>query len=454
LWSLIIDCISLYQVLVKFNNLIFKYFKINIHKYPTLSSLAFAIFRTHFLKADTIPQLLGKVASDIREGYTGGAVDVYIPFNEENTNIYCYDVNSLYPSVMQNFEMPVGKPTLFYGDIRKVDPKAFGFFYCKIKTPDNLMHPILQTHVKTEAGERTIAPLGRWEDMILSAEMDNAIKFGYKFNILWGYTFEKGYIFSDYVDFLYNFRLNYPKSNPLNYIAKILLNSLYGRFGMDDNFTEVNIIHKDYFPDFENKFFDNIISKTKLDDYFLVEIKNPENLNEDQDSTHNINVSIAAAITAYTRIHMSQFKNNPKINLYYTDTDSAYTDSELDDDLISSTVLGKLKLENISDKAIFLAPKVYCLNTENNGLIYKVKGLKHEIELTMNDFENLLYKDVFLEKSQTKWFKNIEKGHISVLEQIYTLKVTDNKRELIYDKNNKLINTKPYIINNKKDISS
>ena len=151
---------------------------------------------------------------------------------------------------------------------------------------------------------------------------------------------------------------------------------------------------------------------------------------------------------------MSQFKNNPKINLYYTDTDSAYTDSELDDDLISSTVLGKLKLENISDKAIFLAPKVYCLNTENNGLIYKVKGLKHEIELTMNDFENLLYKDVFLEKSQTKWFKNIEKGHISVLEQIYTLKVTDNKRELIYDKNNKLINTKPYIINNKKDISS
>jgi len=45
------------------------------------------------------------------------------------------------------------------------------------------------------------------------------------------------------------------------------LNSLYGRFGMDDNFTSVNIIHKDYYPDFENKFVDKIADKIKLDDY-------------------------------------------------------------------------------------------------------------------------------------------------------------------------------------------
>jgi hypothetical protein len=46
-----IDCIALYQILNKFNQLIFDHFKINIVKYPTLSSLAFAIFRTHFLVA-------------------------------------------------------------------------------------------------------------------------------------------------------------------------------------------------------------------------------------------------------------------------------------------------------------------------------------------------------------------------------------------------------------------
>jgi hypothetical protein len=35
---------------------------------------------------------------------------------------------------------------------------------------------------------------------------------------------------------------------------------------------------------------------------------------------------------------------------------------------------------------------------------------------------------------------------------LYTLKVTDNKRKLIYE-NYKLINTTPYIVNNKKIIN-
>lgn len=117
-------------------------------------------------------------------GYTGGATDMYIPTNNSNELIYCYDVNSLYPSVMKNCPMPVGKPTYFEGDIRKTDPDAFGFFYCNIITPKNLEHPILQTHVKTKSGIRTVAALGQYKDMIFSAEMDNAIKFGYKFEIL------------------------------------------------------------------------------------------------------------------------------------------------------------------------------------------------------------------------------------------------------------------------------
>jgi hypothetical protein len=56
------------------------------------------------------------------------------------------------------------------------------------------------------------------------------------------------------VNTLYKLRSDYPTSNPLNYIAKLLMNSLYGRFGMDDNFANINVIHKDYYSDFENKF--------------------------------------------------------------------------------------------------------------------------------------------------------------------------------------------------------
>jgi hypothetical protein len=227
-----IDCISLYQIISKFNDLIFKLFKISIHKYPTISSLAFAIFRSNFLTSNTIPQISGQVAKDIRKSFTGGACDMYIPSIKGNNKIYAYDVNSLYPFIMKNYDMPIGKPTLFEGNIRAIDPNAFGFFFCNIIAPEGLNEPILQTHVKTSGGLRTIAPLGQWSDMIFSAEMDNAIRLGYKFEILWGYTFDKGNIFKDFVENLYNLRLQYPKTDPLNYLAKIILNSVFGKFAM------------------------------------------------------------------------------------------------------------------------------------------------------------------------------------------------------------------------------
>lgn len=44
------DCISLYQVIIKFNELIFNKYSINIHNYPTLPSLTFAIYRLSLFK--------------------------------------------------------------------------------------------------------------------------------------------------------------------------------------------------------------------------------------------------------------------------------------------------------------------------------------------------------------------------------------------------------------------
>lgn len=44
--------------------------------------------------------------------------------------------------------------------------------------------------------------------------------------------------------------------------------------------------------------------------------------------------------------------------------------------------------------------------------------------------------------------KKLDFGHIELLEQMYTLQVTENKRKLIYGNNNKLIATKVYKIDN------
>lgn len=156
---------------------------------------------------ENIPQLSGKIANDIRQGYTGGAVDVYIPKPLKGVKIKGLDVNALYPKQMLDELMPIGSPVYFEGNIRTIDPNAFGFFFCKIIAPDKIKHPIIQTPVKINNMVRTIAPICQWSDMLFSMEMDNAMKYGYKFDILWGYTFEKSNIFKDYVDFLYNLRL-------------------------------------------------------------------------------------------------------------------------------------------------------------------------------------------------------------------------------------------------------
>jgi len=451
-----IDCISLFRIIFKFNELIFERFQINIHKYSTLSALAFVIYRSSFMTNNEIPQLSGQVAKDIRLSYTGGAVDMYIPENLEGEEVFAYDVNALYPSQMKELDMPVGVPILFEGDIRNIDPNAFGFFYCKIKAPKELEHPIIQTHIKVNNVTSTIAPLGQWEDIIFSAEMDNAMKFGYEFEILWGYIFERKNIFKDYVDTLYQLRSQYPRSHPLNYIAKLLMNSLYGKFGMNDSFPIIEILTKKEFNKFIDDFNGEINNYVELDDKFMVIYRNPQaNVNTMLDGnkeSHNVSIPIASAITAYARIHMSQFKNNQDFKLYYSDTDSVYINKPLLDHLVDNKTLGKMKLENIITKAIFLAPKMYYLETENNKTIYKVKGLSHDIELTRNDFENLLFKESTLEKIQTKWRKFLNKGHIEVIDQMYTLKVTENKRKLIYDENGKLVGTLPFKIDKSKTI--
>jgi len=152
-----LDCKILYQIIEKFNYYIFDLFNLNIHNYPTLPSLAFAIYRSKYLKDFKIPLITGQIFNDIRKSYTGGSTDMYIPHGK---NIYAYDVNSLYPYVMKECPVPIGNITYFEGDISKIDNNPYGFFEVEITAPNNLNIPILQTKINTGHGTRTISPLG------------------------------------------------------------------------------------------------------------------------------------------------------------------------------------------------------------------------------------------------------------------------------------------------------
>jgi len=456
-----LDCFCLYEILVKFNENVFNKFQINIHSSLTAPALSMRIFKTHFMPENTIYQLLGKIEKDIRESYTGGAVDVYKPHNKIGSyfsktfrKLYYYDVNSLYPTVMAQGEMPIGLPTIFEGDIRKIDSNAYGFFYCKITTPAYLEHPILQRIIKTSEGTRTIAGLGSWTGWISSIEMDAVIKLGYTFEIIKGYQFEKGNLFNEYINRMYNLRLEYPKGHPMNLIAKLMMNSLYGKFGMKNELTVVDIFKINDESDktaFEKliDLWGNSIHDWVISDNYVIVIRD-KTLDIKTESEPviyhgtDINIAIASAITSYARGYMSFFKNNSLFNLYYSDTDSIVIDRPLSDSMVGNA-LGQLKLEFLIEKAVFLAPKVYALITDSGEEIVKVKGLKHDVisKLHFSDLEALLIQDSTREFNQEKWFKSVIKGEISTSNEIYTLKVTSNKREQIYI-DGIYTNTKPF----------
>ena len=367
----ILDCKCLHDVLIKFNELIFNYFKVNINSSLTLPSLAMRIYKSQFMPENTIYQLLGKVEQNIRNCYTGGAVDVYIPHNRINafarsirgffTKLFVYDVNSLYPFIMAETPMPVGKPIAFKGDITKIDPNAFGYFYCKITSPDYLEHPILQRRIKTSEGLRTIAGLGSWTGWIFSTEMFNAMKYGYTFEILEGYEFERGNVFKEYVQKMYNLRLEFEKGHAMNLIAKLLMNSIYGKLGMKMDVTRVDIFDISdelKIQEFKEKlevFKESILDYIKLDQHIVIVRDSIVDLryNEGEDMYFglDVNIALASAITAGARVHMSIFKNNPDFKLYYSDTDSGVFGRALPTEYVG-TRLGQFKLEHVIDRAV------------------------------------------------------------------------------------------------------
>jgi hypothetical protein len=446
-----LDCFVLYQIIDKFSDNIFKLFRIDILKYTTLSSLAFAIYRTNFLKDAKIPLIHGEIYNFIKRSYTGGSVDVYTPFNESDEKVFRYDVNSLYPYAMKSFPMPTGNPVYFEGDILKTSDytnKPYGIFEVDIIAPPagtNIKYPLLQTRIKTPNGFRTIAPTGNWSGVYFSDELYNAAKYGYTFTVKRGYLFEKADIFSEYVDFMYDLKKNSQRGTPNFTISKLLMNSLYGRLGMDPIAEQHIILSNDKAIKLYPK-----IDVNELISFFKLPITDSyDDSYEDIANIKNTSVVISSVVTASARIHMSIFKTDPNLKIFYTDTDSIDVNKVLDPRFIGNE-LGLMKLEHTFDEAIFLAPKMYGGKTPNYEYV-RVKGLKNPIEF--DKLRPLLTKGSNLEIQQEKWYSDVSNGLFHIKDEIYTLMVTDNKRELLYNENNIFYDTQPLILENGKPIN-
>jgi hypothetical protein len=85
----------------------------------------------------------------------------------------------------------------------------------------------------------------------------------------------------------------------MNFIAKILLNSLYGRFGMDDNFNNAKVLHKNLATKYELAHLDELIEIIELENHKIIFTKT---IDENNEKEHNVSIAVAAAISSYSRI--------------------------------------------------------------------------------------------------------------------------------------------------------
>lgn len=437
-----LDCISLQAVVREFAKQIFELCKLDINKVCTLPSLSFKDYRCNHMPENVVINITDNDSiTFLKESFKGGYCDVFLPSGK---NIRSYDVISQYPSVMHKRPMPVKSMTRVIGDPHLFMENPFGFFRVNVTAPD-LHIPILPHRVKVGGSVRTIYPTGTWSGTYFSEEIKNAMKYGYKFEILEAILFESEVIFESCMEQKFNIKKSYEKDSPMYFISKLLMNSLYGRFGMDGS-NEINVI-------VSQKESEEIFLKYKNVDCIVLPSKNVLVSYQDDTKKNNYNASIAisSAVTAYARIDMSEILVRYPYNIYAIDTDGVKMDVDLDPKYLSDTELGKMKHEYTAIKGIFIAPKVYGVllkNPDTNDIteIVKVKGLKSHVPF--EDLEKLLNKDHFQEYTHEKFYKELSLSTIIIKDVSYKLKVSSHKRVLVFNKNNKFTGTLPHKLDN------
>lgn len=304
---------------------------------------------------------------DIRPAYLGGRVEVFKPVfrsNSRHTYLYCYDVNSLYPTVMRENHYP----NAFSHCTDYWEPKKIGFYRAKVCVPEMYLPPL----GIVRAG-KYIFPTGEFEGYWTIAELNYAKSLGVKIEPKEGWIFgDGGYIFKDFVDELYKIK---EKSSPqsVDYVmSKLLMNSCYGRFGIKSD--RQNIVFDDG---------SNGLCPLEDDTWLRVGKNKYRLMLKDVKLDTFSNVAIASYVTSYARIMMHSIMMKTRDEIYYTDTDSMFTTKKFP----TGTGLGKLKLEYKVKSACFLLPKTYIAGDK---VVMKGFDRKKIKEFTFEDFMDCL----------------------------------------------------------------
>lgn len=441
------DSISLLKALLKAQKIYIDRHEVDIASIWSTSTLSLKIFRQNFLDID-IPILTNKLDEIIRLSYIGGSTDYFYKYGE---NLKHYDVNSLYPKAMCN-PMPLKFLGESNGDSVRLED-VFGFAEARITTPKDIPIPLLPFKVENE----TLHPLGSWISVYFTEELKTIVKYGYKVELIKVYNFSKSNIFNNYIKFFYEIKKN--SIGPLRFIAKMHLNQLYGYFGRRKTLIETRNVYNEelikYYGNYTvfseikiNENITTILTSSNLDFNLINEIKDYTNLNLTS-SFRNVksNVAIASAVTSYARIEMMELKMlliKLGIKLYYTDTDSIFTDKEIPNYLIGKE-LGQLKDElngKVIKKGYFLGIKKYGYVDSDNNIHSIFSGVERNC-LNWNEIEQIANGFTVIKHVPLKFFKSFTSLNITIKNSLMT--------SIIFNPRKKVNNNfyKPMRINNK-----
>lgn len=345
----------------------------------TAAGQAFNAFKHHYMEQKPLILNDGQVSALERAAYYGGKVEV---FNraEQRQHITCLDVNSMYPYVMRFNEFPYEKHLkarrASLEQIREVmaDYDVVALCYLDVQNP---VYP-------RRIDSILCFPTGQFWSTLTTPEIRHAMAAGELLEVGHYVSYKRAPLFQDFVRDLYALRRGYENEGNKAFATacKLLLNSLYGKFGQRGrrwvicsagfDHTEAEFIfdcQHNGFPLAHRERFGRVLHEVR-----------------DEEAFDSLPV-VAAHVTAYARLRLSELIDKAgREHVYYCDTDSIFVDdvglsavrAEMD-----STALGALKIEGEAEYAWFQAPKFYQF-----GQKHKRKGVRASArELAADTFE-------------------------------------------------------------------
>jgi DNA polymerase type B, organellar and viral len=381
------------------------------------SSVAEQIFKKCFPSSYNRISSLSHEADDfIRKGYIGGRNEVYTPIVDGPS--YYYDINSLYPFIMQTKALPIGKPVKreasYFTESRGFRlEKFFGYLEVSVEAPSHTSTPpsegeLFRRNVpilpfKFNRGNENIPyydvkeskliipnfsnliyPVGVFSGVYFSEELKYAVSHGYKIiSFKGGYEFSKlAVVFDGFVKLIYEKRRG-AATVIENLFWKEILNTLFGRYGL--KMTQIvklfdeEKINRDSREDKDYDITKDTICIDPLSDSVLPSTAYEREIRK--------SVAISAAITSYARIYMHNILVTNNITPLYWDTDGLFISHPMPMHLVSQTKeLGKFRLMSQNSFAVFISGKFYYYKPVNSdNYIYTFRGIPHPFRIKNPD---------------------------------------------------------------------